>query len=354
SYELIDNRRQVGDELEWERTALKELRVAAAASAAGDAKTAGKMVGKAVDAYDRHDRIVYAEGESRAAKAALIAQAAQDYLAAKDRGASVALMAATHKDRISLNAAIRPELIRRGEVAAEGMTVGKLEIAVGDTLMMLKNNQVPGVRNSHLVHVEQINPKLGTAKVRRPDGELVEADRNALAKWAAHGYAETVNKAQGRTVDVGMVLADSPALSSQWGITALTRGREDNRVYFTGPRPADPEHHLPEEVAPSKDEQWKLIAAGLTRDRSKQLASEVIAALDRDDRAAVEARLASTVEETRAAAQKAASQQRTREDHARQEQAAEREEEQRRTADAEFDEHRQEHRARGPQRRRAP
>lgn len=288
TYELLENRRQVAA---WEREALQDLREG--------------RVGKAVEAYDAHGRIVYGEGESRQAKAALIQQAAAEYLSARDSGQTVALMAATHRDRLALNAAIRPELIRRGEVKPEGMTVGKLEIAVGDTLMMLKNNQVPGVRNSHLVRVEQIDPKLGAAKVRRADGEVVEADRNALTKWAAHGYAETVNKAQGRNVDVGVVLADSAALSSQWGYTAVSRGKSDNRIYFTGPRPADPEHHLPEEEAPERERQQAMLAAGLTRDRSKVLASQVIDALDRDDRPAAVAVLSEAVDDSRAMAQRA-------------------------------------------------
>ncbi len=329
TYELLENRRQVE---QWERRAVEDLRH-------------GRMA-EAVAALDAHGRIVYAEGESRQAKRALIAKAAQDYLAARDQGQTVALMAATHKDRLALNATIRPELIRRGEVAASGMKAGELEIAVGDTLQMLKNSPKLGVKNSHLVHVERIDKEAGSAEVRRPDGEVVAVDRLYLGKYAAHGYAETVHKAQGRTVDVGLVLADSAALSSQWGYTALTRGREANRVYFAGPRPADPEHHLPEEEAPTRKKQAQMLAAGLTRDRSKELASEVIAALDRGDRQAVEARLAATVEQTQATARKAAAQQAA--------QAAAAEEERRRKADAEYDEYRRQHQERGMQRTRGP
>ena len=202
----------------------------------------------------------------------------------------------------------------------------------------------------------------------------MELNHGYLAKYAAHGYAETVNKAQGRTADVGLLLADSSSLSSQFGQVALTRGREDNRIYFAGPRPVDPEHHLPAEQAPSEDDQWKLIKAGLARDRSKELASEVIAAFDRDDRGAVEAKLAAAVETTRAAAQQARA--RRAEDDAqearlaegmREHQAAlvmraeeaaktseEREADRRRKADYEYEEHRKQHQSHGMQRTRGP
>jgi conjugative relaxase-like TrwC/TraI family protein len=345
TYELRDNRRQVAP---WEKVALKDLRE-------------GRTV-DAVKAYHAHDRIVYAEGETRQAKAALIATAAQEYLSVRDRGESVALMAPTHKDRLALNAVIRPELIRRGEIESEGMVVGKLEIAVGDTLQVLKNSKKLGVYNSHLVHVEHIDRKLGTAEVRRPDGELVEVYRNYLAKWSAHGYAETVHKARGRTVDVGLTLADSTALSSQLGNTALSRGVKDNKIYFTGPRPVDPEHHLPRGEAPAQDKQQKMLAAGLARDRSKELAGEVIAALDPDDHMAVKAALAAAIQETQqaAAAHNRAAQGRQVAEEAAAIQATEaaktseeREEEQRRERDAEFDKHRQQQ-DRGRQRRRTP
>jgi hypothetical protein len=240
------------------------------------------------------------------------------------------------------------------------MKAGDLEVAAGDTLQVLKNSRKLGLDNSDLVRVEAIDKEKKIASVRRPDGELVELNHGYLAKYAAHGYAETVNKAQGRTADVGLVLADSSSLSSQFGQVALTRGREDNRIYFAGPRPVDPEHHLPEEEAPEQEKQQQLIAAGLVRDRSKELAGEVIQALDRDDRQAVEAALAATVEQARAAAQQARARQAeedakdarmaegTRTWQAAQamlaEEAArtpeEREENRRRKRDYEYDEHR--------------
>ena len=288
TYELTDNRRQVEA---WEREAIEDLRTG--------------RVGDAVAAYENHGRISYAVGESRQAKADLIQQAAQEYLSVRDRGQTVALMAHTHKDRLALNTYIRAELLQRGEVEAQGMKAGDLEVAVGDTLQCLKNSRPLGLDNSDLVRVARIDPKLKTATVRRLDGALVELTHDYLSKHAAHGYAETVNKAQGRTADVGLVLADSSSLSSQFGQVALTRGRMDNRIYFTGQRPVDPEHHLPEEDAPSRGDQRKLIAAGLNRDRSKELASQVIAALDRDDQTAAVAVLATAVEAGSAMARQA-------------------------------------------------
>ncbi len=83
----------------------------------------------------------------------------------------------------------------------------------------------------------------------------------------------------------------------------MSRGKLDNKIYFAGPRPVDEEHHLPKEQAPSQDDQWKLIKAGLGRDRSKELASQVIAALDRDDKPAAVAVLEEATKDSKAMAQ---------------------------------------------------
>jgi conjugative relaxase-like TrwC/TraI family protein len=355
AYELVENRRQVE---EWERDAISALRRG--------------QVGEAVAAYDQQGRIVYAEGGSRQARAALIAQAAAEYLAIRADGKSVVLMAATHKDRRALNAPIRAELIRQGEVAAEGMTVGKLEVAVGDVLQVQKNSYKLGLKNSHEVTVEAIDPERGTTMVRRRDGDSVELPKAYLAKHCQYGYAQTVHKAEGGSWAEGLTLADRRALSSQWGNTALTRGAIKNKVFFIGPSPVDPEHHQGEELAPGREQQREQIVAGLTRDRSKELATEavapteeqrrdqvaieqrrlrsqeiaaeVIVALERGDRLAVEATLSAAVASTQARVQKAAatqaqaaSRQAELEQQSQEREAAERA---RKVHDAELDERR--------------
>ena len=75
-----------------------------------------------------------------------------------------------------------------------------------------------------------------------------------------------------------------------------------------------------------------MLAAGLPRDRSKELASEVIAALDRRDQQAIEAMRAEEIART----------------------PEEREAERRRKADYDYEEHRQQHQSHGMQRTRGP
>jgi conjugative relaxase-like TrwC/TraI family protein len=290
TYDLVENRRQVEA---WEQAALHDLRAG--------------QVAAAVNAYETHGAIKYAKGEGRAAKVELMNDAARDYLDVRDQGKTVVLMAATNRDRKALNAVIRSELVRAGEVADEGMKVGDLEVAVGDTLQVLKNSPQFGVSNTDVVKVQMVDKHRRTALVERPDGESVEFSRSFLAKNVAYGHAQTGHKAQGGTWDVALILADAGVLSAQWGYTALTRGAERNRLYFSGPRPVDEMHHQPDEEVPDPDLQREQIIAGLSRDRSEALATEVIAALDQDGRLAAQGLLASAADSSRVAAQRAAS-----------------------------------------------
>ena len=64
-----------------------------------------------------------------------------------------------------------------------------------------------------------------------------------------YGYALTIHKSQGITVDRCLVLA-SDTLDRQAGYTALSHGRNDNRIYLVAQPPTDPETHHPEREHP--------------------------------------------------------------------------------------------------------
>ncbi|MHB1526548.1 MAG: MobF family relaxase [Candidatus Dormibacteria bacterium] len=239
-------------------------------------------------------RIVYVTGSLREAKASLIDWIKGQYVAAHARGESVAALAATHKDRKALNTAIRAALVESGAIQSDEIEVGGLKLAVGDILQPRKNHPRLGVSTGELlvvtkIHVEaEDNPvlqslplrlnrnKIGQSvvQVRRPDGELLYLSRYYAENHLDYGFAMTVHSRQGDSVDRAWTLADANSLSSQWGYTALTRASEENILCFAGERPADVEHHLPEENTPSVPTQRTLLEAGLRLDRSKQLATE--------------------------------------------------------------------------------
>ena len=104
------------------------------------------------------------------------------------------------------------------------------------------------------------NGTLGTLESVSPDRFVARLDDGRRVAWSpeqydriAHGYAVTVHKSQGATVDRTYVLAD-PMMNRNASYVALTRHREGVQVYTDRETFADREH-LDRALsrAPSKD-----------------------------------------------------------------------------------------------------
>jgi len=94
--------------------------------------------------------------------------------------------------------------------------------------MFLQNERGLGVRNGTLGTVEQVNPQSMT--VRTDDSRSVHFDLKDYNK-IDHGYAATVHKAQGMTVDRAHVLA-TPGMDAHSSYVALSRHREGLELHY--------------------------------------------------------------------------------------------------------------------------
>src|SRR3546814_15773280 len=99
---------------------------------------------------------------------------------------------------------------------------GVREFATGDPIMFLKNERGMGVKNGTLGKDERVSPD--SMAVRLDDGRQVAFDLNDYAH-VDHGYAATIHKSQGVTVDQGRVLA-KPGLDRQSDYVAVLRTRD--------------------------------------------------------------------------------------------------------------------------------
>lgn len=154
----------------------------------------------------------------------------QDWAAERKPGRSSVILAYTNADVQDLNAraraAIRAEL---GESETIQTAKGEREFAAGDRLVFLKNDRTMNVKNGSLGTVEQIQ-----------GGELaVQLDGGGRVAFSAskyehldHGYALTVHKSQGATVDRSYVLA-SEYMDRHAGYVAMSRHRDQARLYYS-------------------------------------------------------------------------------------------------------------------------
>jgi hypothetical protein len=219
SAELETIRRQAEP---WQREASRDL--------------ASGRVPEALDRYDQAGRLHWSEN-AKAARAALAARFLEDRRADPER--SQLIVAFRNEDVRKLNEAVREGRRAAGELGP-GTTLGRSDYAPGDRLVFLRNdnqgrevvNVEPkaaglGIKNGTLGTVEAAAPERFV--VRLDDGRRVSFDPRRY-EAVAHGYAVTIHKSQGATVDRVYALA-SPSQNRQATYVALTRHREDVHLY---------------------------------------------------------------------------------------------------------------------------
>jgi len=154
----------------------------------------------------------------------------QDWAAERKPGRSSAILAYTNADVQDLNAraraAIRAEL---GESETIQTAKGAREFAAGDRLVFLKNDRTMNVKNGSLGTVEQIQG--GELAVQLDGGGRVAFNASEY-EHLDHGYALTVHKSQGATVDRSYVLA-SEYMDRHAGYVAMSRHRDQARLYYS-------------------------------------------------------------------------------------------------------------------------
>src|SRR4051794_24376419 len=183
------------------------------------------QAGEALRAYDAHGAVRFrANGEET--RAALIA----DWMAARASGSSL-ILAHRNRDVWALNAGVREALQAAGALAAGEpfrTARGDRAFAAGDRILFLKNDRALGVKNGMIGTVAQAGR--GRIEVRLDGNRTVVVEEEGAYPHVDHGYAVTIHKAQGTTVDRAFVLA-SPSMDQHLAYVALSRHRESAVLY---------------------------------------------------------------------------------------------------------------------------
>lgn len=165
-------------------------------------------------------------------------QIVRDYLADRDERPDGTRVAMAHRraDVRAINDAIRTELQDRGELAqgedAGALTFqtndGKREFSPGDRIVFLENNRDLGVKNGMLGTVEHVEAGRIVAQLdgRGDSVSVPMGDYQAID----HGYATTIHKNQGATVDRSYVMA-SGTMDRHLTYVAMTRHRDGVQLY---------------------------------------------------------------------------------------------------------------------------
>lgn len=211
SIEITEIRRQRED---WQRDATRYL--------------ATERTGEAISLYSRHNRIHDAQTREDA-RADLIDRWDRDRSAAPV--ASRIILTHTNEEVRVLNIAARDRLRTNGELGEDVVISterGQRGFAPGDRVMFLRNERGLSVKNGSLGVVQFVTP--ARMAVLLDDGRAIAFDVKDYAS-IDHGYAATVHKSQGVTVDHVHVLA-TPGLDRHAAYVALSRHRDSVDLHY--------------------------------------------------------------------------------------------------------------------------
>jgi len=217
-----------------------------------------------------------------AAREAVVKEYVAD-LRARPEGSRVAL-AHRRDDVRSLNDAIRTERQAAGELRGErafATTEGNRAFAPGDRILFRENNRELGVKNGTMGTVTKTESGQITARLDGPagpgSGRAVYIPTEQY-KAIDHGYATTIHKSQGTTVDRSYVLA-SGSMDRHLSYVAMTRHTESAQLHASREEFRDTrqvEQQLSRSGAKETTLDYTRAAQTFTERRGRELDSQIV------------------------------------------------------------------------------
>ncbi len=217
SAEITEVTRQTVD---WQRQAARDL--------------AEGRFAEAVQAFDAAGAITWTDKQDEA-RSALVAAWKRD--AADKPGASRFVFAYTNRDVDTLNVELRQVRRARGELTGQDVPLetrhGRAAFAVGDRVQFTETDKTRHIYNGNVGTITFVDPSTGQVAAK-----LDAAGRDGReVRWTAadfqgfrHGYAGTIYKGQGKTLD-RTYLYHTEHWRSAASYVALTRQRESAEVF---------------------------------------------------------------------------------------------------------------------------
>ncbi|KQB84059.1 MobF family relaxase [Corynebacterium oculi] len=238
---------------------------------------------EALDWYFHNDRIVTGLREE------LPGAVFQDWCASTAKGNTAIMIAGDNVTVDALNEMARNHFIDTGIVTPEK---GEKEVEIyhgrhaahGDVVVTRANNgkirfgynNAHRVKNGDLWTVIKTHKDGGLRVQHHETGNVVELPANYVKANVELGYASTVHRSQGMTVDESFFLP-SPKMDRQGLYVGLTRGKTLNRIYVPDDEIPDLDDHSPQMQPPSAREVLESI---LTRDGRSVTARAILEQAD--------------------------------------------------------------------------
>lgn len=210
----------VRQEADWQRQATIELST--------------QQHGKALYRYQEHGYIH--EHETREAALSSLVNHWSEYQ--KDNQDKTAIMMSYRNiDVLTLNLTAREQLLENNildnqhALKVNTERFGELEFSINERILFLQNDNELEVKNGLLGTVQNINTKDNILTVELDRGDIVAIDTTKYND-IAYGYAATVHKLQGETVDKSFVLA-TPHFDRFITNVSMSRHRDEVELHYS-------------------------------------------------------------------------------------------------------------------------
>jgi len=220
-----------------------------------------------------------------------------NHLADTETGKSSLMLAATVADVTALNNAAQTAHAHSGIVDITGTRTvlsDGLSAHAGDVVVTRRNNprlkvaggrrDGSGVSNGHLWKVKSVHEDGSLTVTGRDHRGRVHLPKDYVDEHVELGYAATIHRAQGMTVDRCHTLMNA-TLGRSLAYVGLTRGHEDNQIYLATDQPPDPDlDHAPDAVVTGRQVFGSILARGDANVTATETLRAEMARIDDPDR----------------------------------------------------------------------
>lgn len=220
---------------------------------------------KGLDWYLDNDRVVGGLEED------LPRQAFAEWLRIRQSGKTSVMIAADKRTVADLNNMARSMFVADGQVdpsSGEVSIYAGDHAAVGDMIVTRQNDSrlrygygdKHRVKNGDLWTVREVGEDGSILAERVETGQCVQLPADYVSRNVELGYASTIHRAQGITVDESLLVATT-RMDRQSLYVGMTRGKESNRVFVPNDVLPDPDEHITQLAPPDEREVLETIIA---------------------------------------------------------------------------------------------
>ena len=189
------------------------------------------------------------------------------------------MIARDNATRALLNRFARDLLIRDGTLSHEvlGDRDRDRDFRIGDGVIARRNNRHHDIDNGTLGRITGADARTGAITIATDAGHRRTLDADYVTGHLEHAYALTAHAAQGATFSWAGVIGRASEFTREWAYTALTRARDQTRVYLIGEVTTgqlEREHYAPPEPERTPTEALQLMGRSMLRREAEALALE--------------------------------------------------------------------------------